>query len=167
MIPTIHPIELPNDAECDQMLSGMFREADIPRNWPVTTETVAELLRQGGGFDAPADMLDTMARSGQLGRIVERDGRIEWGPQNVSLAVSICNASRRWIPGDRRHLGKWSGLEVLEQQARAAGGTIFTDTDAVDLQTMIGVLKGAADNELRMAMCLGLEAKLRQAGVLS
>lgn len=160
------PVALPNDVTCAEMLRPMFREADIAPAWPMRTAEVCELLRSGGGFDVDPQTLEAWSRSGQVGNTVEQGGQIRWHPQNVSLAAAVANASRRWIPGDSRHLGKWAGLEVLEQQAAEAGGTIFEDIDAVDVRTILGVLKGAADHELRMSMCLALEAKLRKAGFI-
>lgn len=160
------PMELPTDAVCAERLRPMLREADIPPAWPMATQTVVELLRSGGGFDVDEAMLDNCARTGQVGRIIDRDGRIQWTPQNVGLAAAIANASRRWIPGDPRHIGKLSGLEVLEQQAIEAGGTIFTDVETVDIRSLVGLLIGAVDNELRAALALGLAAKLRKLGVI-
>lgn len=160
------PVAL-SENECASRLSQMWRDADIHSHWPTNTKTVVELLREGGGYDVTAELLDHFARSGQLGTVRLRGGQFEWIPSIVLRAAALCDASRRWIPLHQKHIHKMSGVEVAEAQAAAVGETVFNDLDQVDCRSLLGLICSphADDREFRQILATAVLTKLRKAGV--
>jgi hypothetical protein len=153
------------ETDCAEILSSMFRDADVQPNWPASSAEVAEVLRSGGAFDVSQVLVESWARSASVGRVAIRSGKFSWTPSNMLAAVGLANGSRLWLL-DSKHIPKMTGAELAELQARSIGETIFTDLNDVDIQTLIGVIAGSGDKDLRSTLCLGLVAKLRHDGVI-
>ena len=154
-----------SEAQCAHRLAGMFADADVPQQWPADSETIVTVLRHGGAYDVSLELLESWARSQSVGRVSIRSGTFAWGPGNMLAAAALANASRLWLL-DAKHIHKMSALELAELQARAVGQSVFTDLDAVDIRSLIGVISSTDDGALRSTLCLGLLAKLRKDGVL-
>ena len=154
-----------SESECADRLAPMWTRGDIIPCWPATTADVVELLRAGGGFDVTPELLDTWARSQQVGLVKIHGGRFSWQPSNVLRACALCDASRRWIPMHPQHVSKVSAAELAELQAAAVGQSIFTDMDTVDFRSLIGVIANTNDAGLRNVLCVALRSKLKQAGI--
>lgn len=152
--------------DCSSRLAGMFIAADVHQQWPMGSDEVAEVLRSGGKYDVTMDLLESWARSQSVGRVEIRSGKFAWTPGNMLAAAALANASRLWLL-DATHIAKMTGAELAELQARAVGETIFSDLADVDIRSLIGVISGTADKDLRTTLCLGLVAKLRHDGVLT
>ena len=58
-----------------------------------------------------------------------------------------------------------TSVEVLEQQSRALGQTIFDGLDSTDCQTLLGVIANSDDAELRITLAAALQTKLKLAGI--
>ncbi len=155
-----------SEAECSARLAGMFRDADVHQHWPADSTEVSEVLRSGGAYDVSLELIESWARSASVGRVDVRSGKFQWSPGNMLAAAALANASRRWIL-DAKHISKMTGAELAELQARAVGESVFSDLEDVDIQTLIGVIAGSEDKDLRSTLCLGLVAKLRHDGVLN
>lgn len=153
------------EADCKEILSGMFQAADVHPNWPASTKEVAEVLRSGGAYDVSVVLLESMARSASVGSVPIRAGKFAWTPGNVLAAAGLANASRLWLL-DSKHIAKMTAVELAELQARAVGESVFSDLDDVDIQTLVGVISNTEDRELRSTLCCGLVAKLRHDGVI-
>ena len=153
------------ESECAARLAGMFRDADVHQHWPMDSSEVVEVLRSGGKYDVTLETLDSWARSESVGRVGIHGGKFSWTPGSMLAAAALANASRRWLL-DSKHVAKMTGAELAELQARAVGESVFTDLDDVDVQSLVGVIAGCEDKDLRSTLCLGLVAKLRKDGVL-
>ena len=153
-----------NDA-CADRLASMWTLADIHTTYPASTSTVAELLTSGGGFDCSIELLEGWARSKQVGQVAIVSGRFKWQASNILLAAGLLNASRRWIPLHPLHVSKMTSVEVLEQQARSLGQTIFDGLESTDCMTLLGVIAGCEDHELRLTLVAALQTKLTLAGI--
>ena len=154
-----------SEAECAARLAGMFRAADIHQTWPMGSDEVAEVLRSGGAYDVTLELLESWARSQSVGRVQIHSGKFAWTPGSMLAAAALANASRRWLL-DSKHIAKMTGAELAELQARAVGESVFTDLDDVDIQSLVGVIAGCEDKDMRSTLCLGLVAKLRKDGVI-
>ena len=161
-IPAASAVE--NDL-CAERLAGMWIESDIHPAYPATSSTVCELLRDGGGFDCNVELLESWARSKQVGTVPMQSGRFKWLASNILLAAGLCNAARRWLPLHPLHVGKMTSIEVLEQQSRALGQTIFDGLDETDCRTLLGVISNTEDLELRLTLAAALQTKLTLAGL--
>lgn len=160
----IENLEL-SENECAQRLAPMWTRGDIIPFWPAATADVVELLRAGGGFDVTAELLETWARSKQVGLVKIHAGQFSWVPSNVLRASALCESSRRWIPMHSAHVHKMTAAELAELQAAAVGETIFTDLDSVDLRSLVGVISNTNEPGLRSLLCVALTTKLKKAGV--
>ena len=143
----------------------MFRDADVPQQWPMETATVVEVLREGGSYDISVTLLEQWARSQSIGKLAIRAGRFEWKPSHMLTAAALANASRLWLLSDK-HVPKMTGPELADMQARAAGDSLFSDVADVNIRSLIGVIASTENRELRSTLCLGLIAKLRHDGVI-
>ena len=151
--------------DCSSRLAGMFNDADVHMAWPVDTATLAEVLRSGGAYDLTAEVLENWARTKSVGVVPIQSGRFAWSAGNALAAAGLANASRRWLLSSK-HIAKMSGAELASLQANALGECLFSDLEEVDLQTLIGVIAGCEDKDMRSTLCLGLVAKLRKDGVI-
>jgi len=159
---------LGDDASCAQQLCSVWTAADIHPHYPASSETVSELLRSGAGFDASPDHLTQWAAKGIVGEIRPRGDGYAWGPRNILAAAVHCNAWRRFIPMDARHMHRLSAAELAEAQAIAAGaGTAFTDIDQFDCGQMVQMVERCEDPQIRHMLAIGLRAKLRKLGVIN
>ncbi len=161
-IPAASPSE---ETECAYRLAGWWKAADVHPSYPATSATVADLLKAGGGFDCSVELLESWARTKQVGTVPLQSGRFKWQPSNILLAASLLNASRRWLPLHPLHLAKMSPSEVAEAQAAAVGESIFTDLESVDCQTLLGTIANSDDKELRLVLVTALQSKIRLAGM--
>ena len=146
--------------DCANRLAGMFQDADVHQTWPMDTATLAEVLRSGGAYDVTHEVLENWARSKSVGVVPIHSGRFAWSAGNALAAAALANASRRWLLSSK-HIAKMSGAELAYLQANAVGECLFSDLEKVDVQTLIGVIAGSEDKDLRSTLCLGLVAKLR------
>ncbi len=153
------------EAECSARLAGMFQDADVHQQWPMDSAEVSEVLRSGGAYDVNVGLLDSWARSKSVGCVKIRSGKFSWTPGNMLAAAALANASRRWLL-DSKHVAKMTACELADLQARHVGESLFTDLEEVDIQTLIGVIAGSDDKDLRSTLCLGLVAKLRKDGAI-
>ena len=154
-----------SESECAGRLASMFRDADVHQHWPMDSGEVVEVLRSGGKYDVSVELLNSWARSQSVGRVGIHSGKFSWTPGGMMAAAALANASRRWLL-DSKHVAKMTGAELAELQARAVGESVFTDLDDVDVQSLVGVIAGCEDKDLRSTLCLGLVAKLRKDGVI-
>ena len=163
---TANPVAtMPTEGDCAEMLAPMWRAADIHPQYPCSSSVVAELLTSGGGFDCSIELLETWARTRQIGQVPIVSGRFRWHAANIALAASLLNASRRWLPLHPSHLAKMSPSEVAEAQAASLGETIFSDLESVDCRTLLGTIANSDDAELRHVLCTALQTKLKLAGL--
>ncbi len=154
-----------SESECAARLRGMFQAADVHQNWPLDSSEVVEVLRVGGAYDVTLPLVESWARSQSVGRVHIHSGKFSWSPWNMLAAASLANASRLWLL-DGKHVTKMTGPEIADLQARAIGESLFSDLEDVDLRSLIGVIAGTDDKDLRSTLCLGLVAKLRKDGVI-
>lgn len=152
--------------DCAAKVAHLWRDADVHQHYPCSTETVAELLRSGGGFDVSVDLLQEWVRRGMVPDVPFRQGRFAWGPQNILTAAIQADTWRRFIPLDPRHLHKLTAVELAEAQANAAGGTAFDDLEKFDVQAFVQVLARCGDRQVRECFAVALQTKLRSLGVL-
>jgi len=164
---TTSTLEFASEAECAARLQNMWTDGDIHPHWPADSREVAELLRSGGGYDVTVELLETWARSKQVPGVKLRNGRFEWIPSNVMLAVTLANVTRRWIPLHPKHIHRMSGAEVASAQAAKVGETIFEDLDEVDCRSLLGLIASQHGNdiEFRSMLVTAVLTKLRQAGI--
>ena len=108
------PAVMPSEDDCAGLLADMWQRADIHTSYPASSSVVAELLRDGGGFDIDVPTLESWARSRQVGQVPILSGRFKWNSVNIALAASLLNATRRWLPLHPLHLAKMSPSEVAE-----------------------------------------------------
>lgn len=156
---------LPDAAGCAARIRPLFQAADVHLAFPSTSAIVCEVLRAGGGYDVTAEKLDSWAAAELLGKIRNRGSGFEWSPENILAAVIHCETWRRWLPLDRRHLAKMTAIEMAEQQARANGGTAFSDLEKFDVQSLAIMLERLPEPEIRHAVRVGLMSKLANLGV--
>lgn len=154
------------EAECAARLAPMFNAADVHQQWPMGSDEVCEVLRSGGKYDVSQELIESWARSQSVGRVDIKSGKFAWAPGNMLAAAALANASRLWLL-DSKHVSKMTGAELAELQARSIGETIFNDLADVDIRSLVGIIAGAEDKDLRTTLCLGLVAKLRHDGVLT
>ena len=157
---------LGNEDACIERLAQIWRAADVLPFYPVPTETVVELLRQGAGLDVSAELLEGWIRSGMVSDCKLRQGQFAWTATNILTAMIQADTWRRWIALDPRHLSKLTAIELAEAQANAAGSTIFDDLKTFDTNAFIEVLSRCIDANVRATFAVALKTKLRQLGVL-
>lgn len=153
---------LENEQRCAERIAFLWREADVLPGYPATTETASELLRVGGGYDAPASLLEQWARDKKVEGILIRGGRFSWTSRAILCAMILLDAWRRFLPMDRRHLHKLTAAELVEMQARVSGESGFSDLDAFDVNAVIEILARCNDENMRRVFAVALKAKLRQ-----
>ncbi|MEX1231135.1 MAG: hypothetical protein WEB58_12895, partial [Planctomycetaceae bacterium] len=73
---------------------------------------------------------------------------------------------RMFVPLHPRHLHRLSALELAEQQAAAAGGSVFTDADVFSTRAFLQMIDGAVDAGLRHTLVVALRTRLDRLGVL-
>lgn len=154
-----------SEEECAARVAPLWNSADAHSHYPADTSDVCEVLRSGGGFDVTAELLETWARSKQVGQVAVRNSKFAWSPSNMLRAASLANSSRRWIPLHAKHIHKMTAPELAEAQAAEVGATIFTDLDSVDFRSLVGVIQNTNEPELRAVLCTALQTKLKQAGL--
>lgn len=157
---------LGDDNACLRKLVPYWRAADIHSSYPATTETVVNVLRQGGGFDVSEELLEQWARRGMVPGVKRRGGRFAWMPQNMLCAAIQADTWRRWIPSDKRHIHKMSAVEIEEAKAVAEGTTMFDDMEQFDINAFVEVIVGANDPAIRATFGVAFKTRLRQLGVL-
>ncbi len=169
MTTTTHPDmnqALGNEDACIERLAPVWKAADVLPFYPCSTENVVELLRQGGGFDVSAELLESWCRSGMVCDCKLRQGQFAWTAQNILTAMIQADTWRRWIALDPRHLSKLTAVELAEAQANAAGSSVFSDLGTFDVNAFIEVLSRCGDANVRATFGIALKTKLRSLGVL-
>ena len=161
----INVLEL-SEEECASRVAQLWNDADVHSYYPALTRDVCEVLRSGGGLDVTTELLETWARSKQVGRVAVRNSKFAWSPSNILRAAALANSSRRWLPLHPKHLFKLTAPELAEAQAAEVGQTIFTDLDSVDFRSLVGVIQNTNEPELRAVLCVALQMKLKQAGIV-
>ncbi len=153
-----------DETQCMARIAQLWREADILPHYPASSETTSELLRIGGGYDAPVSLLERWARDKRIEGVGMRGGRFVWSARGILQAMLLLDCGRRFLPLDRRHLHRLSAAELIEQQARIAGQPGFSDLDQFDADGMIEIISRCDDMEMRGVFCVALKAKLRSIG---
>ena len=161
----INVLEL-SEEECASKVAPFWNDADVHSHYPAVSKSVCEILREGAGLDVTDELLETWARSKQVGQVAVRHGKFAWSPSNILRAAALANASRRWIPLHTKHVFKLTAPELAEAQAAELGETIFTDLDSVDFRSLVGVIQNTNEPELRAVLCVALQTKLKQAGIV-
>lgn len=152
---------LGNEDACIERLAPVWKAADVLPFFPVPTENVVELLRQGAGLDVSAELLESWCRSGMVCDCKLRQGQFAWTAQNILTAMIQADTWRRWIALDPRHLSKLTAVELAEAQANAAGSTVFSDLGTFDVNAFIHVISRCNDPEVRATFATALKSKLR------
>lgn len=150
-----------------ELLSPLWESADMLPHYPASTETVAELLSAGGGYDVSAELLTGWAKRGTIPDVTFRGSRYQWGALQIELCRRYCETFKFYRPLDRRHLHKLSAVELAEMQANQAGKTSFADLDAIDTRSLVTMMELSGDPSVRNYFAVALLAKLRRAGVLT
>lgn len=156
---------MPSTTTPAEDLRQMLRTADVHAVFPMTAETAAEVLR-ANEFDVDIETLEGWFRSGQLGQVDVRGSGFAVQDHHILLAAALANTVRRWVPGSARHVMNSTAVELAEFQAQQAGGSIFADADAVSCRDLLGLIQGAADDNLRSLLCTALGTKLKQSGCM-
>lgn len=157
---------LGSEDACIDRLAPVWKAADVLPFYPVPTENVVELLRQGGGLDVSVELLEGWCRSGMVPDCKLRSSQFAWTANNILTAAIQADTWRRWIALDPRHLSKLTAIELAEAQATAAGSTIFDDLKTFDVNAFVEVLSRCNDPAVRATFAVALKTKLRQLGVL-
>ena len=169
MTTTTHPDmnqALGGEDACIERLAPVWKAADVLPFFPVPTENVVELLRQGAGLDVSAELLEGWIRSGMVPEVRLRSSQFAWTATNIVVAMIQADTWRRWIALDPRHLSKLTAIELAEAQANAAGSSVFSDLGTFDVNAFIEVLSRCGDANVRATFGIALKTKLRQLGVL-
>jgi len=160
------PAVLADDSRCVDRIAYLWNAADVLPHYPVSTETVSELLRAGGGYDASVELLEQWARNRTVEGVGNRGGQFVWSARAIIGAMLLCDSWRRFMPMDRRHIHKLSAAELIEAQARLAGETGFEDLAVFDCNAICELLARCNDADMRRTFATAMKAKLRQLGVL-
>ncbi|MDZ4685698.1 MAG: hypothetical protein SH850_11585, partial [Planctomycetaceae bacterium] len=136
---------LGDDAECVQRLAPVWNRADVHPHYPESTETVAALLHDGGGYDIDAETLSAWARTHQIQGLRIVAGKFAWMPQAIAHAAGLCDTFRRWLPLNGLHIHKQTAAEIAQAQAAAIGQCVFTDIDQVANRDLVAMLAKSDD----------------------
>ena len=115
----MNTIEAVSAEECLAKNRQFCRAADVHPAWPMTTETVVEVLRSGAGYDVSVAWLHSLVARGWLGQMHRRSGGFAWSPEHILQAAQQAEYFRRWVPMDERHMHKMSASELADAQAVA------------------------------------------------
>ncbi len=102
--------------------ANWWTRADLPEQWPLTTEVAAELLAQAGEFEVDAEGLIDLIDRRLLPRpsVGEADD-LEWSASDVVTAGVLLETRNQWKPIPSGHDAKKHPCQLLLEQARANG----------------------------------------------
>ena len=73
----INVLEL-SEEECASKVAPFWNDADVHSHYPAVSKSVCEILREGAGLDVTDELLETWARSKQVGQVAVRHGKFAW-----------------------------------------------------------------------------------------
>lgn len=112
--------------------AGCWDRIGMTERWPMSTEMVARLLRDGCEYEVPTASIRDLVRRG----IVPHPGfedQFEWTAVDVCILVSALEFRRLWRPGSQIHAGKKTKVEAMLDVARREGKVSEVVTNPVGI----------------------------------
>lgn len=102
--------------------ASWWTRADVPEQWPLTTEVAAELLSAAGEFDIDAEgLLDLIDRRLLPRPSVGEADELEWSASDIIAAGGLLEMRNQWKATPSGHDAKKHPCQLLLEQARANG----------------------------------------------
>lgn len=145
--------------------ANWWTRADVPEQWPLTTDVAAELLAAAGEFDIDSEGLLDLIERRLLPRPSIVDDVFEWNACDIIAAGGLLEMRNQWKATPSGHDPNKHPCQLLLEQARANGEVeLITVGNAVaprfDVRHLLALLVASDVHEGRVKLATLLKAVL-------